>query len=193
MKVVNYNRNQIAKQIDVLTREMQEEKNFEHQQHTKNTRIRMIVAGALNLLSVITMVIMLISNMSKVTLISTEIALIAMLAASITLIVLTVIGKPKLVDVMSKKTFAMNFYEVEQAGRIISIVPQKGKHIVVTYEVNHHIHTKNLIVNQAIKTTNVQELQLDVGRGYLLIPFHEESSVEFEEEIVIEKIDPNIL
>lgn len=185
MKVVNYNRNQIAKQIDVLKREVKEEKDFERQQHAKNTKIRMIVAGALNLLSVIAMVVMLVSNMSKVPLVSTGIALIAMLAASITLIVLTIIGKPKLVDTMSKRTFAMNFYEVEQAGKIISIVPQKGKHIVVTYEADHCIYTKNLMVNQAIRTTNVQEQQLDVGRGYLLTPFHEESSVEFEEELDI--------
>ena len=84
------------------------------------------------------------------------------------------IDGPEVRSLSYQLTFAMEFHNLYSQANVLSIELDKETRncVIVSYENEHHfVRKKTLMARDIIMSTEVNEVILDVGRGFILQPY----------------------
>jgi hypothetical protein len=181
MKIVNYDREAVARQLDTLKTSIATENKNIIERDRAAAKSYFIAVSILNGLALMASILLMCINMVRIGVIITAAFILAVMLGSAALILLTIFKKSIPMSTSERKTFAMKFYEIEQMGQIIAI-EQTGKCVKVLFkDKEDYVEDICLCPYKVVKNTSITEPQLDITRGYLIVPYIQEETVKYEE------------
>lgn len=176
MKIINYNRGLVAKNIENLRAQTtaQNKKKI-----AISTTIKGIICGIIVLISSIGFLhVQAYETTNIFPVIGSLISLTAALATILFSIAITEVSD---YGWLKQRTFEMLYYDTDNKGKITSIKkhPERNTILVSWLDENKYVSTTELALNNVVSTTSVDEDTLDVSHGTLLCNYNEEPNVVY--------------
>ena len=98
-------------------------------------------------------------------------------AATLMIFIGCLVNGPDVSSFSYNETFAMQFWRLYTSANVLNIKQddETKNCIIVTYENEHHfVRTKTMVTSGILMSTEIEEPILDVGRGYIVVPYQVE-------------------